>query len=376
MEPASVWLQRTFLGNTLESWLWAAGILLAGLLFKKLFSILLTKLVYLLFKKYSSGVKVETFLQLLTRPVSLFIMLIILYVACNRLQFPAEWNMEVAEKFGVRMVLIKTFQGALMLSFLWILLRITDFFGVVFMYRARLSASKADDMLVPFIKEGVKILLGMFGLLAVLGTVFNLNVVTLIGGLGIGGLAVALAAKETLENLLGSFLIFLDKPFIIGDQIKVGSIEGIIEDIGFRSTRIRTFERTVVTVPNKKMVDAELENQTKREHRRARFTLALTYDAQPAVMKTVSSDIEQVLKNHPLIEKETTWVRFREFSPSSLDLQVNYFVHTPELEKFLEVREEINYRIMELVKKNGLEFAYPSTTVYMKETEKQERKME
>jgi MscS family membrane protein len=259
-----------------------------------------------------------------------------------------------------------------MLSFLWILLRIVDFFGVVFMYRAKLSASKADDMLVPFIKEGVKILLAMFGLLAILGTVFNLNVVTLIGGLGIGGLAVALAAKETLENLLGSFLIFLDKPFIIGDQIKVGSIEGIIEDIGFRSTRIRTFERTVVTVPNKKMVDAELENQTKREHRRARFTLSLTYDASPGVMKRLSSEIEHVLKTHALIEKETTWVRFREFSASSLDLQVNYFVHTPELEKFLEVREEINYTIMELVKKNGLEFALPSTTVYMKQSEKPE----
>src|SRR6185369_10292037 len=125
------------------------------------------------------------------------------------------------------------------------------------------------DQLVPFLREAIKIIIGVFSFFFILGAVFHINIASLIAGLGIGGLAFALAAKETLENLLGSFTIFLDKPFVVGDVVKVGSAEGTIENIGFRSTRIRTLEKTLLTVPNKKMVDAELDNLTERVVRRA-----------------------------------------------------------------------------------------------------------
>lgn len=368
MELDYAFFQQTYFGNSVESYLWFAGILLFGFAFKKVFSILLTKLVYLLFKKYSKGVRVENFLNLLTKPVSVFIMLIILYLAFDRLQFPAEWKMETEEKFGVRMLLVKFFQASLIISFTWILLRIIDFFGYVFLHRARFTESRMDDMLIPFFKQGVKVIVAIFGLFTILGSVFNLNIVTLIGGLGIGGLAVALAAKESLENLLGSFLIFLDKPFLVGDQVKVGNVEGVVEHIGFRSTQIRSFERALISVPNKKMIDAELENQTKREHRRARFIISLTYSTSLETMQKICDAIKDLLKEHAMIEKETNWVRFFELSPSSLDIQVNYFVHTADLAKFLEVKEAVNYRIMEIVRDNKAKIAYPTTSVYLEQT--------
>ena len=360
-------LQRTFLDNTVEAWLWAACILLAGLVFARIISRWTSRLAYAFFKKYSRGVRVETFLVLLTRPVSVFFILIILYLTFDRLHFPESWQLVQEEKFGVRMVLAKLFHSAVILSITWIFMRTVDFFGVVFQHRAQFTETKMDDMLIPFIKGGVKIIVAMFGFFVILGSVFKLNIATLVGGLGIGGLAIALAAKETLENLLGSVLIFMDKPFVVGEQVKVGQLEGIIESIGFRSTRIRTFERAVVSVPNKKMMDAEVENQTRREHRRARFSINLMYNTGPEVMSRISAAILNAIQGHSMVEKETAWVRFREFGPSSLDLQINYYVRTPELERFLEVREELNYAIVRIVRDNGADFAYPSTTVYLKQ---------
>jgi MscS family membrane protein len=360
-------LEQTFLDNTVRAWLTAAGILLAGLIFKKLFSVLLSKLIYRIFKQHSKGVKMEVFLGLLTRPVSVFIMLILIYLACDRLAFPAEWNLEDGEKFGVRMILLKSFQTAMVISFTWILLRVADFASLVALYKAKSTETRVDDMLIPFVKGGVKLLVVIMGFFTVMGTVFNLNVVTLIGGLGIGGLAVALAAKETLENLLGSFMIFLDKPFVVGEQVKIGDLEGVVESIGFRSTRIRTFERAEVSVPNKKMIDAELENLTKREHRRARFVIGLTYDTPTDTVKKIIDEIQTAILRHSLVEKETVWVRFKEFGASALEIQVNYFVHTQLVEQFLEVREEINYQIVRIVKNNNAQFAFPSTSIYVRQ---------
>jgi MscS family membrane protein len=368
MELNNEFLQQTILGNTVQNLLWFAGILFAGFAFKKVISILITRFAFRFFKKYSKGVRVETFLTLLTKPISVFVMLIILYLAFGRLQFPQEWQVGPEDKFGVRMILSRSFQAALIISFVWILLRVIDYFGQVFLHRAKLTESRMDDMLIPFVKQGIKIIVATFGLLTILGSVFNVNIVTLVGGLGIGGLAAALAAKDSLENLLGSFLIFLDKPFLVGDQVKAGNVEGVVEHIGFRSTQIRAFDRTLISVPNKKMIDAELENQTKREHRRARFTFGLTYNTSLETIDLICKEIEHSLNEHAMIEKETFWVRFVEMSPSSLDIQVNYFVHTAELPKFLEVKEAINFRIIEVVRNNNGRFAYPSTSVYLEQS--------
>jgi MscS family membrane protein len=359
-------LQETFLGNTLESYCWFAGIILVGLIFLRLLSRLLTMGIFRFVKKFSSGVGSDKLMFLLKKPLNTFILLITFYIAFSRLDFPVEWHVASIEKFGLRMVIFRAYEISIVVALTWILLRLTDFLGLVMMYRASLTESKSDDQLVPFVKESIKVIIVIFSVFFMLGAIFKLNIASLIAGLGIGGLAIALAAKESLENLLGSFTIFLDKPFVIGDLIRINGIEGNVEKIGFRSTRIRTFEKSYVTVPNKKLVDTELDNLSLRIQRRAKFNVGLTYDTTAAQLRSITQEIQQYIEKHPHVLPGETRIRLHEFDSSSLNIMVLYFVDTLEYDIYLDVREEINYKIMEIVEKNGAFFAYPTTTVIMK----------
>lgn len=355
---------RTFLGNPLESYLLLITIILAGFLFKQLISKFLSRQLYRLCKKYSSGVGPNKLIELLMAPFNLFLMLLIFFLAFGNLEFPLEWNLAPKESFGFKMVLFKSYMVLFVISVTWIFLRFTDYFGLVLSYRASLTSLKNDDQLVPFIKESIKIILAIFSLFFILGSIFEVNVASLIAGLGIGGLAIALAAKESIENLLGSFTIFLDKPFTIGDLIKVGNITGHVEKIGFRSTRIRTQDKTFVTVPNKKMVDAELENLTLRDLTRAMFTIGLTYDTSEQVLKNIVSDIKKMLATEQKLTDDYS-INFADLTSGSLDILIIYFVKTGAWEEFIAVKEQINYNLMHIVHKNGCTFAYPTTRVLL-----------
>ena len=155
-----------------------------------------------------------------------------------------------------------------------------------------------DDQLIPFVIDIIKIITYIFGLIIVMGNVFNVNITALATGLGIGGIAIAMASKESLENLLGSFTIFLDQPFTVGDIVTVGTITGTVEKVGFRSTRIRTFDKSLVTVPNKKMIDAELDNLGMRPVRRVKFNIGLTYETTPKQIKAIVFEIQEMINKH------------------------------------------------------------------------------
>ena len=359
-------LQRIFIGNTLESYCWFIGIILAGLIFKRVLSKVLTFVVFKFLQKYSTGVGYGKLLTLLKKPLGVFVLLISCYFAFNKLTFPTEWGCVTIDHFGLRMLLYRIYEIGIIVTLTWILLRLIDFFGLVLTYRASLTESKTDDQLVPFIKEAIKVLITIFALFFILGAVFKLNIASLIAGLGIGGLAIALAAKESLENLLGSFTIFLDKPFIIGDHIRIGTLEGHVEKIGFRSTRLRTPEKSYVTVPNKKLVDSELDNLSLRIQRRAKFDVGLTYETTTEQYKKIVADIQQYIDTHDHTLKGETKVRLNEFGVSSINIMVLYFVDTLEYDVYLDVRQEINYKIIEIVQKHGSNFAYPTTAVLMK----------
>lgn len=359
-------LQRTFLGNTLESYCWFGGIILVGLIFMRLLSKFLAFCIFKFLKKYSTGVGYDKLLLLLKKPLHVFILLVTFYFAFDRIEFPLSWHLVGINKFGLRMVIFRSFEIAIVSSITWIILRLIDFFGLVLMYRASLTESKSDDQLVPFIKESIKVIVVIFSIFFMLGAIFKLNIASLIAGLGIGGLAIALAAKESLENLLGSFTIFLDKPFVIGDLIRINGIEGHVEKIGFRSTRIRTLEKSFVTVPNKKLVDSELDNLSLRIQRRAKFNVGLTYETKAVQFKSIIAEIQTFVSGHPHVLPDETRIRLFEFDSSSVNIMVLYFVDTLEYDVYLDVREEINYKIMEIVEKHGTTFAYPTTAVLMK----------
>lgn len=354
-------LQREILGISIADYCWFLGILLVGLIFKKFLSKVFTRLIFRFLKKYASKtVGFDQLLELLKKPFGIFILLLTVYFAFNQLEIPSSWGLVPKENFGLRMISFRFFQVSIISSLCWIILRIVDFFGMVMMHRASLTESKMDDQLVPFLKEAAKIIIVIFSIFFILGSVFQLNIASLIAGLGIGGLAVALAAKESLENLLGSFTIFLDKPFVIGDLIRIEKVMGHVEHIGFRSTRIRTLEKSYVTVPNKKMVEVELENISLRTLRRVQSEIRLNYNTSSDQLRLIVSCIQKLLEAHPMILQDGQ-IRFYEFGANSLNILVNYFVRTVEWDTYTKVREEVNYEIIRIVKENGSNFAYATS---------------
>jgi len=231
--------------------------------------------------------------------------------------------------------------------------------------KAEKTKSKLDDQLIPFIISIIKILIIVFGLFTIAGNIFNINITALAAGLGVGGIAIAMAAKESLENLFGSFVIFLDRPFVVGDIVTVGNTTGVIENVGFRSTRIRTFDKSLVTVPNKKMVDAEVDNLGMRTSRRAKFNVGLTYNTNKTQIKKIIKDIKIIIDKHPNTERDLGRVKFTNFGSSSLDIMIVFYVNDTDWDKYLDTSEEINFKIMDVVKKHKSDFAFPSTTVYL-----------
>jgi MscS family membrane protein len=364
MDKVKLFLQNEYLGNLGINYMIFVSAIILGLLFKGLISRYLSHSLYKVIGKAEKRVGVDKFDELLTKPIAFFIMLSLIYFGVNQLTFPIDWKIAPIEELGVRMILAKGFSLIYIYSIFIIVLRLINFFGIMLQKRAEETENKMDDQLVPFTIEIIKFISYIFVGGIILGEVFGVNATGLITGLGIGGIALAMASKESLENLLGSFTIFLDKPFTVGDTVTVGTVSGTVEKVGFRSTRIRTFDKSLVTLPNKKMIDAELDNLGMRPVRRVKFNIGLTYETTAAQMKEIVSDLQIMVDEHPKTNQDGR-IRFQEFGSSSLDILVMYFVDSPKWGDLIDVKEDINYKIMEIVKKHKSDFAFPSTTVYL-----------
>lgn len=355
-------------GNTVQAYCLFGGIILLGLLLKRFVSRVLSQLLFKLFKKFADEVKMETFIGLLLKPIEFFITLSSLYLAVNQLKHPLEvavfhYNkvidkVKVLQEFTLGELLDKVFLFLIILSFFWIILRIIDFVAHVFMYRAAKSENKADDQLVPFLKELFKFIIYFIGFFVLLGYVFEVNALSLITGLGIGGIAIALAAKESLENLIGSFTIFIDKPFTVGDLVKVDGVEGTIEKVGFRSTVLRSTDKTTIIIPNRAMIDGVLENLTRRNYRRVKFNIGIVYETESEMIKKIIADLNAFLLQNPHTSDGV--VTFDSFADSALNIQVLYLVQNIDFNDYLKIKEEVNYKIIDIVHQYGSDFAYPT----------------
>ena len=193
----------------------------------------------------------------------------------------------------------------------------------------------------------------------------GINITSLLAGIGIGGLAFALAAKDTIENIFGSFTILFDAPFSIGDYIQVNDIEGTVEDIGLRSIKIRTFYGSFISLPNSNIIRAKINNFSKRPSRRVKTSLAITYGTSTKKIKAFCSGIEDIIKAHPLTNKERFFVFFNEFADSSLNILLYFFIETTEWGIELRERQVIFLNIIELAEQLGVEFAFPTQTVHL-----------
>ncbi|UYZ62155.1 mechanosensitive ion channel family protein [Hymenobacter weizhouensis] len=354
-------LDYRFLGNDVRAYLWCLGILLFGYVFKTLFSRLLSRLAYRFIGKRTEGVTEEQFQALLIRPVSVVVFLVTVYLAFQVLDYPVRSAELGHDEPWPQVVLFRLYQVSIIWGVAWIALRLVDF-AVLVLQRRTSTAGGLQAELVPFAKDLVKVLIVILAFLGILGKVFNVNVTALIGGLGIGGLAVAFAAKESLENLIASFTIFLDRPFGVGDLVTVGGITGTVEKVGFRSTRLRTAEKSYVTVPNKSMIDKPLDNLSLRTARRVGFTLDLSHNTTSEQLRAITDEARATIQAHPLVTDEAQ-VKFAALTPTAKEVTVQYFIETASYDEYLDVKEELNYRLIELVEKHGGSFANAGTTV-------------
>ena len=221
-----------------------------------------------------------------------------------------------------------------------------------------------DDTLLIFFAKIIKAVIVIIAVLIVLGE-FGVNINGLITGVGLGGLTFALAAQDTASNIFGGLVIISDKPFAVGDWIQTASIEGTVEDISFRSTRIRTFDDALLVVPNSTLSSASITNWSKMNKRKVKFNIGLTYNTAPSQVKNIIADIETFLNSHKDIVSDTPLVKLDEFGSSSLNIMVMFFTSQTSLAELKRVREEINYEILDVVHRHESSFAFPSTSVYM-----------
>jgi MscS family membrane protein len=216
-----------------------------------------------------------------------------------------------------------------------------------------------------FLVRVTRFLIIFMGLVSLLYN-FGINVSAFLASLGLGGLAFALAAKDAAANLFGSIALMLDQSIKIGEWIKVNDVEGTVEDIGMRTTKIRTFEKSFVVVPNSIVANSNIENFSRRGIRRIKMSIGLTYDTPRDTIRRIVEEIREMLQAHPgIAHDQTLLVRFDSFNPSDLGIFIYTFTNTSDWAKYLSIREDINLKIMEIVEKHGASFAFPSQSIYV-----------
>jgi MscS family membrane protein len=254
--------------------------------------------------------------------------------------------------------------GAVFLGAAWLALVVSVVVGEAIVASERLTSRSLDSQLI---RLGTR-LVGLVAAAAILiegGDELGFPAYSVLAGLGVGGLAVALAARDTIANLIGSLLITIEKPFRVGHVVRIGGTEGTVEDVGFRSTRIRTPDNSLVTIPSSVVVNSTVENLSIRTKRRQRFFIQVMYDTPREKVEEIVTRIRQLIVDHPLAEESTCQVRFNNFAESSLDILVIFNLMVEDLASELRERESVLLQMMDLVKDAGVEFAFPTRTLYI-----------
>ena len=345
------------LDNKVGSYLIVAGIVLFLLLFKRHLSRYLASLLYLLVKKKWHFIEKSEFISMLFKPLGWFITITISVMAIDKLNFPAAWQFKI---YGETTddLLQKMGNILIVLYFTLFLIRSINFVSLFFEHRTRQTEDKADDQLIFFFRDFLKVLVGIIGFLLILKVGFNQDIGALLTGLSIVGAALALAAKESLENLIASFIIFFDKPFFTGDTLVVNNVSGTVEHIGLRSTRIRTNEQTLVTVPNKQMVDSVVDNLSNRLKRRGEIRLEFASRMKAGQLEDFISFVKTRLD-----QKKETIINFSVYlsnlSKTGSMVTIEFFSIPFTLSEFFELRQEVILMLKKELEEKSMELSVP-----------------
>lgn len=336
-------------------------IILIGFAFRRFFSNSFSKIIYRFLP--DQLIQIQDCIQLIRKPFELLLFWIFLYVASLNLHVPIQWNFTPVKDFGLLFLFKKCYEAALILTITWLIIRIMKVVILVAQEKWQGLEQKSKQQFIPFLNDLALVFIITSAGFVLLGRIFEVDVVALITGLGLGGLALALAARETLENLFASFTIFLDLPFVVGDSIQVGTITGDIEKIGFRSTRIRALDGNLILIPNRLLTSQSLENLSERHYRRAKYNLTFALNTKAEQIEKLIPSIEKLINGEALCKKKAAKIIFEGFGTYSLDLSITYFVQTTDFGKYQSIKQQINLGILKLIEENKMSLASSATAV-------------
>ncbi len=327
----------------------AVVILAIFLSLRGVFSSLIIKL-FLPKEKKKTNTKNNSFY----RPLRLFFMSLGIYLSILTLRPTVMFSSILSKCFRIIIILICTYSIANLVSV-----------GSRFERTLKLKMNKANDSLIKMICKGLKVLVYLVGAVILISEL-GYNISGLIAGLGIGGVAIALAAQDTASNIIGALMILLDKPFDVGDWIKVGDTEGSVEEFTFRSTRIRESANSIVAIPNSTIVNSSITNWSRLQKRRILMDIVLELDTPLKKIADVQNDILIFLENEPNVITDSAYVKFNEIKDNGYNLKV--FCYTPIINyvDYLSYMEKVNFKIMSILNTHKVSMAYNSQTIYLK----------
>lgn len=350
-------LQTRIGGERLSNLLLCVVIILATLLVKKPLARLIARFIAKVTNKFTDQNHGKVFSDMLQKPFESLLQVILFYIAINQLNVLLgsfllhrikDKHEELAVRFGD--IVDHVFLFLIIIYTTTLLSRIVDFVYHVQKQKATDDDNKERMQLLPIVKDVVKVLLWTIGIFWILGSVFHVNIPALITGLGIGGVAIALAAKESVENLFAAFTILTDKPFQVGDSIRLGTLEGKIERIGFRSTRLRTPDGSAFIIPNKKLVYENLENLSNRFSRRVKLVVNIKYGVAHTDLQALNKQLRHAML-HTLYVIEPVEILLDGFAENVFQLSVSYYVQEPlpSGAHLNEIKHEVNMNIYKIV---------------------------
>ncbi|MCL7746280.1 mechanosensitive ion channel family protein [Halalkalibacter alkaliphilus] len=337
----------------------AIAIFSVFLLFRKLFTRYIFKLILMMLKKTPT----EFFSNLLIsfeKPIRALWIVIGTYLALVYLPFHFT-TIEFVEHL---------YRSIIIMIIGWGLFNYTSEYSMAIIKLARNIDLDEQSMFVPFVSKILRFAVIAL-VIVVVASEWGYEISGFIAGLGLGGLAFALAAQDTIGNFFGGVIIITEKPFSKGDWIQTPSVEGTVQDISFRSTQIRTFSDSIVTIPNSTLANEPITNWSEMGKRRIAFTVGVTYSTPKEKLQTCARRIESVLRSHDEIDQDLIMVRFNEFNSSSLDIYIYFFTKTIVWVEWFRIKEEINFEILKILEEENVSVAFPSRSIYMEKDRKE-----
>jgi MscS family membrane protein len=347
------WRHKTFL---LEDWQWLFLILvvLVGLIVYKLVPLLVGQSLKIWFKRSILWDKTKL-IPGISRPFG--------FLAMSGFWWLSLGNSGL--ELNTLNVLLTAVKFMTAVGIVWCAIRAVDVVSEYVEKKAQSKESRINDLLAPFARKSFKVLVTILGIIFFASN-FNINVTSLVAGLGLGGLAIALAAQDTLSNFFGSITVLLDRPFHVGDWVVIGGeIEGTVEELGFRSTRIRTFYNSVIIVPNSKLISTHVDNMGERQYRRIREKISIDFETPPDKIEAFCEGIRELIRNHPYTRKDNYNVWLDEFSGGSFNILLNCFLIAPDWSTEAREKHRLLLDIIRLAYELGIQFGLPSQAIYM-----------